>query len=98
MSDELQAQPPPSDGNQIAPILTETRTAQTVVVGVGVGAKLGSAQAMPEAKLGCLALRTESREKKERCLEETQARRPTSTSLQECRRKSQIRRGVAGKW
>lgn len=62
-----------------------------------VGAKLGSAQAMPETKLGCLALRAdkelrEREKKKEHCLGETQTRRPTSKSLQECRRKSQDRR------
>lgn len=62
-----------------------------------VGAKLGSAQAMPETKLGCLALRADKefkrgKKKKEHCFGETQTRRPTSKSLQECRRKSQDRR------
>ena len=67
-----------------------------------VGAKLRSAQAMPETKLGCLALRADrvkrkkkkkkKKKKKEHCLGETQTRRPTSKSLQECRRKNQDRR------
>lgn len=60
-----------------------------------VGAKLRSAQAMPETKLGCLALRADRvkrGKKKKHCLGETQTRRPTSKSLQECRRKNQDRR------
>ena len=66
-----------------------------------VGAKLRSAQAMPETKLGCLALRADrvkrkkkkkKKKKKEHFLGETQTRRPTSKSLQECRRKNQDRR------
>ena len=67
-----------------------------------VGAKLRSAQAMPETKLGCLALRADrvkrkkkkkkKKKKKEHWNGEKQTRRPTSKSLQECRRKNQDRR------
>lgn len=63
------------------------------------GAKLGSAQAVSEAKFRCLALRTDRKPgKKAHCLEETQTRRPTSESLQECRRKKPEQTGDTEKW